>query len=69
LSLALLTDLELVHSYLEWRVNRYKDNDDLPPITRSEYMFIALVKKLHRGYLRALGLGVNPDGVKELERN
>ena len=67
LSLALLTDLELVRSYLEWRVNRYKDKD-LPPITRSEYMFIALVKKLHRGYLRALGLGVNPDGVKELER-
>ncbi len=67
LSLALLTDLELVHSYLEWRVNRYKD-EDLPPATRSEYMFIALVKKLHRGYLRALGLGVDPDGVKELER-
>ncbi len=67
LSLALLTDLELVHSYLEWRVNRYKD-EDLPPITRSEYMFIALVKKLHRGYLRVLGLGVDPDGVKELER-
>jgi len=68
LSLALLTDLELVRSYLEWRVNRYKNNEDLPPITRSEYMFIALVKKLHRGYLRALGLGVNPDGVKKLER-
>jgi transcriptional regulator with XRE-family HTH domain len=65
LSLALLTDLELVHSYLEWRVNRY---EDVPPVTRSEYMFIALVKKLHRGYLRALGLGVDPDGVKELER-
>jgi transcriptional regulator with XRE-family HTH domain len=67
LSLALLTDLELVHSYLTWRVNRYKE-EDVPPVTRSEYMFIALVKKLHRGYLRALGLGVNPDGVKELER-
>jgi transcriptional regulator with XRE-family HTH domain len=67
LSLALLTDLELVHSYLEWRVNRYKD-EDLPPVTRSEYMFIALVKKLHRGYLRALRLGVDPDGVKNLER-
>jgi hypothetical protein len=67
LGLDLLTDLELVHSYLEWRVNRYKD-EDLPPVTRSEYMFIALVKKLHRGYLRALGLGVDPDGVKELER-
>jgi len=67
LGLDLLTDLGLVHSYLEWRVNRYKD-EDLPPITRSEYMFIALVKKLHRGYLRALGLGVDPDGVKELER-
>ncbi len=67
LSLALLTDLELVHSYLKWRVNRYKD-EDLPPVTRSEYMFIALVKKLHRGYLRALGLGVDPDGVKNLER-
>ncbi len=65
LSLALLTDLELVHSYLTWRVNRY---EDVPPVTRSEYMFIALVKKLHRGYLRALGLGVDPDGVKELER-
>jgi transcriptional regulator with XRE-family HTH domain len=67
LSLALLTDLELVQSYLEWRVNRYKD-EDLPPVTRSEYMFIALVKKLHRGYLRALKLGVDPDGVKNLER-
>ena len=67
LSLALLIDLELVQSYLEWRVNRYKE-EDVPPVTRSEYMFIALVKKLHRGYLRALGLGVNPDGVKELER-
>lgn len=67
LGLALLTDLELVHSYLEWRVNRYKD-EDLPPVTRSEYMFIALVKKLHRGYLHALGRGVDPDGVKELER-
>ncbi len=65
LSLALLTDLELVHSYLTWRVNRY---EDVPPVTRSEYIFIALVKKLHRGYLRALGLGVDPDGVKELER-
>jgi transcriptional regulator with XRE-family HTH domain len=65
LGLALLTDLELVHSYLTWRVNRY---EDVPPVTRSEYMFIALVKKLHRGYLRALGLGVDPDGVKELER-
>jgi transcriptional regulator with XRE-family HTH domain len=67
LSLALLTNLELVHSYLEWRVNRYKD-EDVPPVTRSESHFIALVKKLHRGYLRALGLGVDPDGVKELER-
>jgi transcriptional regulator with XRE-family HTH domain len=67
LSLALLTDLELVQSYLEWRVNRYKE-EDVPPVTRSEYKFIALVKKLHRGYLRALGLGVDPDGVKELER-
>jgi transcriptional regulator with XRE-family HTH domain len=67
LSLALLTDLELVHSYLEWRVNRYKE-EDVPPVTRSEYMFIALVKKLHRGYLRALGHEVDPDGVKELER-
>jgi transcriptional regulator with XRE-family HTH domain len=67
LSLALLTDLELVHSYLEWRVNRYKD-EDVPPVTRSESHFIALVKKLHRGYLRALGLEVDPDGVKELER-
>jgi len=67
LGLALLTDLELVHSYLEWRVNRYKD-EDLPPVTRSESDFIALVKKLHRGYLRALGLGVDPDGVKNLER-
>jgi len=65
LSLALLTDLELVHSYLTWRVNRY---EDVPPVTRSEYMFIALVKKLHRGYLHALGLGVDPDGVKNLER-
>jgi transcriptional regulator with XRE-family HTH domain len=65
LSLALLTNLELVQSYLEWRVNRYTD---VPPITGSESMFIALVKKLHRGYLRALGLGVNPDGVKELEQ-
>jgi len=65
LGLALLTDLELVHSYLTWRVNRY---EDVPPVTRSEYMFIALVKKLHRGYLRALGLGVDLDGVKELER-
>jgi len=67
LSLALLTDLELVHSYLEWRVNRYKD-EDVPPVTRSESHFIALVKKLHRGYLRALGLRVDPDGVKALER-
>ncbi len=67
LSLALLTDLELVHSYLEWRVNRYKE-EDVPPVTRSESMFIALVKKLHRGYLHALGLRVDPDGVKELER-
>ncbi len=67
LSLALLTDLELVQSYLEWRVNRYKD-EDLPSVTRSEFMFIALVKKLHRGYLRALGHGVNLDGVKELEK-
>ncbi len=67
LSLALLTDLELVHSYLEWRVNRYKE-EDVPPVTGSESMFIALVKKLHRGYLRALGHGVDPDGVKELER-
>ena len=67
LGLDLLTDLELVHSYLEWRVNRYKD-EDLPPVTRSESDFIALVKKLHRGYLRALGLGVDPDGVKNLER-
>jgi transcriptional regulator with XRE-family HTH domain len=67
LSLALLTDLELVQSYLEWRVNRYKD-EDVPPVTRSEYMFIALVKKLHRGYLRALGHGVNLDRVKELEK-
>ena len=67
LSLALLTDLELVRSYLEWRVNRYKE-EDLPPVTRSEFMFIALVKKLHRGYLRALGLGVDPDGVKKLEQ-
>jgi transcriptional regulator with XRE-family HTH domain len=65
LSLALLTDLKLVHSYLTWRVNRY---EDVPPVTRSEYIFIALVKKLHRGYLRALGLRVDPDGVKELER-
>jgi transcriptional regulator with XRE-family HTH domain len=67
LGLALLTDLELVHSYLEWRVNRYTE-EDVPPVTRSESHFIALVKKLHRGYLRALGLGVDPDGVKELER-
>ena len=67
LSLALLTDLELIHSYLEWRVNRYKD-EDVPPIAGSESMFIALVKKLHRGYLRALGYGVDPDGVKNLER-
>jgi hypothetical protein len=67
LSLALLTDLELVHSYLEWRVNRYT-GEDVPPVAGSEYMFIALVKKLHRGYLRALGLGVDPDRVKELER-
>ena len=65
LGLALLTDLELVHSYLTWRVNRY---EDVPPVTRSEYMFIALVKKLHRGYLHALGRGVDPDGVKGLER-
>ena len=67
LGLALLTDLELVHSYLEWRVNRYKD-EDLPSVTQSELGFITLVKKFHRGYLRALGLGVDPDGVKELER-
>jgi len=67
LGLDLLTDLELVHSYLEWRVNRYKD-EDLPPVTQSELGFITLVKKFHRGYLRALGLGVDPDGVKELER-
>jgi hypothetical protein len=67
LSLVLLTDLELVHSYLEWRVNRYKD-EDLPPVTQSELGFITLVKKFHRGYLRALGLGVDPDGVKNLER-
>jgi transcriptional regulator with XRE-family HTH domain len=67
LSLALLTDLELVHSYLEWRVNRYKD-EDVPPITRSESHFIALVKKLHRGYLGARGLRVDPDGVKKLEQ-
>jgi len=67
LSLALLTDLELVHSYLEWRVNRYKE-EDVPPVTGSESMFIALVKKLHRGYLGARGLRVDPDGVKELER-
>ena len=67
LGLALLTDLELVHSYLEWRVNRYKD-EDLPPVTQSELGFITLVKKFHRGYLRALGLGVDPDGVKGLER-
>ncbi len=66
LSLALLTDLELIHSYLEWRVNRYKE-EDVPPVTRSESMFIALVKKLHRGYLRALGHGVDLDGVKKLE--
>jgi transcriptional regulator with XRE-family HTH domain len=67
LSLALLTDLELIHSYLEWRVNRYKE-EDVPPVTGSESMFIALVKKLHRGYLRALGHGVDLDGVKKLER-
>jgi transcriptional regulator with XRE-family HTH domain len=67
LSLALLTDLEFVQSYLEWRVNRYKE-EDVPPVTRSESMFIALVKKLHRGYLRALGHGVNLDGVKKLEK-
>jgi transcriptional regulator with XRE-family HTH domain len=67
LGLALLTDLELVHSYLEWRVNRYK-GASVPPVTRSESEFIALVKKLHRGYLRAIGLGVDPDGVAELER-
>jgi transcriptional regulator with XRE-family HTH domain len=67
LGLDLLTDLELVHSYLEWRVNRYKD-EDLPPVTQSELGFITLVKKFHRGYLRVLGLRVDPDGVKELER-
>ena len=67
LGLDLLTDLELVHLYLEWRVNRYKD-EDLPPVTQSELGFITLVKKFHRGYLRALGLRVDPDGVKELER-
>jgi len=67
LGLDLLTNLELVHSYLEWRVNRYKDGD-LPPVTRSELGFITLVKKFHRGYLRALGLRVDPDGVKYLER-
>jgi len=67
LGLDLLTDLELVHAYLEWRVNRYKGKD-LPPVTQSELGFITLVKKFHRGYLRALGLRVNPDGVKELEQ-
>jgi len=67
LGLDLLTDLTLVHSYLEWRVNRYKD-EDLPPVTQSELDFITLVKKFHRGYLRALGLRVDPDGVKELEK-
>jgi transcriptional regulator with XRE-family HTH domain len=67
LGLALLTDLELVHSYLEWRVSRYK-GAGVPPVTRSESDFIALVKKLHRGYLRTIGLGVDPDGVAELER-
>jgi len=67
LSLALLTDLELVRSYLEWRLNRYKGMD-LPPISRSEFAFIALVKKFHRGYLSDLGFEVNPDGVRELER-
>jgi len=67
LGLALLTDLELVHSYLEWRVSRYK-GAGVPPVTRSESDFIALVKKLHRGYLRTIGLRVDPDGVAELER-
>ncbi len=67
LSLALLTDLELVHSYLEWRVNRYT-GEDIPPVTKSELDFIALVKKFHRGYLRVLGLGVDPDRVRELEQ-
>jgi transcriptional regulator with XRE-family HTH domain len=50
LGLALLTDLELVHSYLEWRVSRYK-GAGVPPVTRSESDFIALVKKLHRGVI------------------
>jgi len=67
LGLALLTNLELVHSYLEWRVSRYK-GAGVPPVTRSESDFIALVKKLHRGYLRTIGLRVDPDGVAELER-
>jgi len=67
LSLALLTDLELVRSYLEWRLNRYKGMD-LPPISQSELTFIALVKKFHRGYFSDLGFEVNLDGVKELER-
>jgi len=67
LGLALLTDLDLVRSYLWWRLERYREAD-VPPATRSELNFVALVKKFHRGYLRHLGLGVDPEGVRRLER-
>ncbi|WP_448377725.1 hypothetical protein, partial [Fervidobacterium sp.] len=67
LGLALFTDLDLVRSYLWWRLDRYREAD-VPPATQSELLFITLVKKFHRGYLRHLGLRVDPERVKQLER-
>jgi len=67
LGLALLTDLDLVRSYLWWRLERYREAD-VPPATRSELDFIALVREYHSGSLRHLGLGVDPEEVKRLER-
>lgn len=66
LGLNLLTDLSLVRDYLGWRVDRY--GDAVPGLTRTEIIFIALVKKLHRRYLPVIGLQGDLEGLRELEK-
>ncbi|RTH03302.1 hypothetical protein CSW50_05495 [Thermus scotoductus] len=66
LGLNLLTDLSLVRDYLGWRVDRY--GDAVPGLTRTEILFIALVKKLHRRYLPVIGLQGDLEGLRELEK-
>jgi hypothetical protein len=57
LGLALLTDLELVHSYLEWRVNRYKGAGVPPCYSIGIRFYRPSEKSSTEGISAPLGLG------------